>query len=754
MESTLSRKLAVVLYADVAGYSRLTAQDEDGTHRRLSGALDSIASMVSALRGRVVHYAGDAVLAEFATAADALTCSILIQRSLKERNAPLTNEQRLSFRIGLNLGDVIDDRSDIYGDGVNIAARLEAIAKPGGICVSDAVRTAVGARVPVEFKDLGLCEVKNIPEPVHVWEVHDVGLETADEGSRYAAVLIAHARAAHLLTEQESEVDTRSVLDRGRGVVASTMESRGGRIIETPGDTVVAEFKEPALCIDCAQATRTAIMEMNVKLQPAQRVHYRFGIAFGTVVEGREGLGGDAAKRAAWLAARAGSDEIRLDDDVLGQLPAETELSLSDVEPGVRAITFDAPSQTSKRSLPQIDGLDLPLPAKPSIALLPFRCLGDDQEGAALADGIRLDIQNSLVQSSALLVIAAGSTNAFRGFAGEQAAPLLGVRHVLEGTVRRSGPRVRVSVELTDAEASSVIWSERYDRVIDDTFTLQDEIAEHVVTALDVRLSSGEQARIWRKCLTNAKARERFYSGIHAFFQMNAESIARARAHFERVAAMLPDSPLGPTWVAMCHWFEATRGWSSDAQASRRHAGEWAERAARLEDADGQAQTVLGNVRLLEGRFDEALAIAREAVKIRPGCTNANGFLANVLLHCGEFDDAIAHAKHAIRLSPVYPPWFLEILAAAYRDSNRVGFAISVARELLRIAPASLHGRLLLASALVRGAWLSEARGIAREVADDEPGFSSTRFAQALPYRDKATIARIAEELTMIGLPD
>ena len=138
------------------------------------------------------------------------------------------------------------------------------------------------------------------------------------------------------------------------------------------------------------------------------------------------------------------------------------------------------------------------------------------------------------------------------------------------------------------------------------------------------------------RCLTDPRARDLFYAGMHAFFQMNAESNASARARFERVAALAPESPLGATWVALCYWFEATRRWSSDPEASRRHAGEWAEQAVQSGDADGQAHTVLGNVRLLQGRHDEALSIARRAVSIRPGCTNSNGFLANVLLHCGE----------------------------------------------------------------------------------------------------------------------
>ena len=163
---------------------------------------------------------------------------------------------------------------------------------------------------------------------------------------------------------------------------------------------------------------------------------------------------------------------------------------------------------------------------------------------------------------------------------------------------------------------------------------------------------------------------------------------------------------------------------------------------------------MLGNVRLLEGRHDEAQEIARTAVGIRPGCTNSNGFLANVLLHCGQSADAIVHAKRAIRLSPVYPPWFLEILAAAYRDAGQTAFAISVARELLRIVPGSLHGRLLLVSALVRGGGLAEAEGIGRGIVESEPAFSSTRYARALPYRERDVLEDIAADLRRAGLPD
>ena len=171
MEERLPRKLAAILYADVAGYSRLTGEDEDATHRRLSEYLDRIAASVEGHRGRVMHYAGDAVLAMFDAVVDALSCAAHIQQDLKGQNEVLPHERKVQFRIGVNLGDVIEDRGDIYGDGVNVAARLESLAEPGGICISEAVRTAVGSKLPLDYDFLGEQQVKNISEPVRAYGV-------------------------------------------------------------------------------------------------------------------------------------------------------------------------------------------------------------------------------------------------------------------------------------------------------------------------------------------------------------------------------------------------------------------------------------------------------------------------------------------------------------------------------------------------------------------------------------------------------
>ena len=751
MENRLPRKLAAIFYADVAGYSRLTAMDEDETHRGLIQSLDLISEQVQANRGRVGHYAGDAVLADFASVTDALACASRVQQTFRDRNAALPQERQLQFRIGINLGEVIDDRGEVFGDGVNIAARLEALAAPGGICVSDAVRTAVGNRLALRFEDLGDCEVKNIPTPVRAWQVH-AAARNSERGD--SVVFRAQVRAYSVLMGA-NERTTRDALDRARLVLTSEIEKRGGVVLDAPGEAILAEFRDVKACIVCAEHLREAVERENAEMSAPERVHYRYGIDLGTLNGNQQAEMDSPIARTARLCAAAPPNEIYVTESVRSRLEDDHAFTFSAVATDTFVLArTKGPHKESAAVPPQLVSLDLPLPDKPSIVCLPFTFVGEDPGGDALADGLRIDIQNALVKMSGLFLIAAGAANAFRGRSALEAARSLGVQHVLEGTVRRSGNRARFNVQLTDSVDGMVKWSEQYDRRVDDEFALQDEITERVITALDVKLASGEQARVWRKCLSNTRARDSFYRGLQRFFQMNAESMAKAKRNFERVVELAPDSSMGHTWMAMCLWFEATRGWAADIDQARRDAGVWAEKSTELEDADGQAHAVLGNVRLLERRYDEALEIARNAVTIRPGCTNANGFLANVLLHCGEPRSALSHVKQAIRLSPVYPPWFLEILAASYREAGEIGLALAAAREVLHLAPHSIHGRVILASSLVRAGWTAEARRVGADILAEDERFSTSRFKSQQVFREEAVVERLVADLSQAGLPE
>ena len=573
----MERRLAAILAADVVGYSRLMNKDEMGTLAALKACeAELIEPTVDKHNGRIFKRMGDGFLVEFASAVDVVECALAWQDQLQAKeNQPLT------FRMGINLGEVIAEADDVYGDGVNIAARLEALAQPGCIAISDDAYRQVRDRLDVKFHDLGEQEVKNIPQPVHVWE-------------------------------------------------------------------------------------------WQCKLALPRRL------------------------------------------------------------------------QDSK----------LPQPEKPSIVLLPFRNLSGDEQQDFLAEGLRIDIQNALTKVSGVFLIAAGAANALRGATPEDASAGVGVQYVLQGSVRTAGNWVRVAAELTDAAANEVVWAEQFDRTLDDSFELQDEITARILTAMNVKFVAGEQARVWHKTLKDPKALEIFYKGIHAFFRMDRDEMMRARQHFETVTKMHPEVSTGATWVALTHWFDIQRGWAQSPETSRDCAVQFAETAAAMEDTDGQAHTVLSHVHLMNQNYDEALAAGREAVANRPACANANGFYANVLHYCGEHDEAIRHINLAMRFQPLHPPFFKNILSSAYRAKNELASAISTAKQTIELAPADILARVILTSAYVRSDRHDLAKEIVAEIKNLDPSFSVTRFADTQYYRSAEFIEQFTAELRSAGLPD
>ena len=386
--------------------------------------------------------------------------------------------------------------------------------------------------------------------------------------------------------------------------------------------------------------------------------------------------------------------------------------------------------------------------------LLPFRNLSGDEQQDFLVEGLRIDIQSALTKVSGVFMIAAGAANALRGATPEDASAAVGVRYVLQGSVRTAGNRVRGAVELTDAAADEVVWAEQFDRILDDSFELQDEITARVLTAMNVKLVAGEQAKVWHKTLKDLKALEIFYKGIHAFFRMDRDEMVRARQYFETVAKMHPEVSTGATWIALTHWFDIQRGWAQSPETSRTLACEFAETAAAMEDTDGQAQTVLSHVHLMNRNYDEALAAGRGAIANRPACANANGFYANVLHYCGEHDDAIRHINLAMRYQPLHPPLFKIILSAAYRAKNELASAISAAKQAIELAPADIMARLILTSAYVRLDRRDLAKEIVAEIENLDPSFSLARFADAQYYRSAEFLEQFTAELRSAGLPD
>lgn len=592
--SGFKRKLTTIFYADVAGYSRLMGLDEDGSHRRVMAVLDTAAQMIQQSGGEVLRYAGDAILSTFPSVVSAVQTSVRIQERISAINAEIGPNQHVQLRIGLNIGDVIEDRGEVYGDGVNVAARLESLAVPGGICVSSAVAEQIRDNVDVRLIDMGEVEVKNIARAVRSFHIDTDGVEAPAD-------------------------------------VSSSVEA----------------------------------------------------------------------------------------------LPS------------------------------QCQGLGLPLPSRPSVILMPFKDLSVGGELGYIAEGIRIDVQCALVKITGLLVIAAGSSSeiyAGRDVSPQQVSQQMGVQYVLQGSVRGNSDRLRVSVQLVDGSSGQVLWTEQYDHVIDDPFMIQDEITRKIITSMDVKLISGEQAKVWRKTLRNPKALELYYRALDRLSKFDKNGVAESRLLAEKVTQISPEVALGPTLVAFCHYWDVTMGWSDDIDISLGQAAEWAERAAAMEDATGEAHIILAHVRLLCGHHDEAEALAMQAIDIRPQCANTNALSANILVYCGKPDEAIERVKAAIRYAPAYAPWWIEILAAAYRDAGQFEMAIAAARQALIQRPDSANGLAILCSALMAAGSKTLARETVSQIRNIDPTYSLRSYARMHPYRDSSRLNEQLAQLRHAGL--
>ena len=408
----MTRRLAAILSADVAGYSRLMGEDEEATVRTVTAYRDVIAALVQQHRGRVVDAPGDNVLAEFASVLDAVQCAVAIQRELNARNAALPLPRRMQFRLGINLGDVIPDGERIYGDGVNIAARLEGLAEAGGICISGTVYDQVATKLPLTYKFLGQQTVKNIARPVRAYRVQD----------------------------------------------ASGPADRKGRLRNWRG---------------AGPRPRMALAVVGLLLL----------------------LGGGVVGWRLFLHP-SGS-------------------------------TAGAPAQQTAA---------LTLPNKPSIAVLPFVNMSDDPGQEYFSDGMTEDLITELSALSGLFVIARNSVFTYKGKAvkPEQVRRELGVRYMLEGSVRKANDRVRITVQLVDATTGYHLWATRYDRVLQDIFAVQEEIARRITRALAVRLTPEEAEHMGRPYTDSVEAWENFMRGLALYRLYKKEANAQARELFEK----------------------------------------------------------------------------------------------------------------------------------------------------------------------------------------------------------------------------
>jgi len=570
----------------------------------------------------------------------------------------------------------------------------------------------------------------------------------SDEGSLEAAANLIHGEFAQGLRLNEAAFDDWLAAERRR--VAELAITALGRLLA---------MQEQAGAFDKAAVTACKLLRFDAlqegvhqSLMRALAAQDRFESALQQYKQCR-----DLLRRE--LGIDPGDDTRALREDIARRRAAQRHVPGApavETEGLFRGLDENMATETapSTELPPQLQGLDLRVPERPSIVILPFANLSGDAENDHLAEGIRIDIQAALVKVTGIFIIAAGSANALRGRDAASAGAALGVGYVLQGSIRRSGARLRIAAELIDVAAGNAIWTERYDRRFDDGFDVQDEIIGEIITALDVKLLRGEQAAVWHQTLKDRDALETFYKGIQEFFKLQKDPIARARRYFESVDKKQPQVCIGATWTAMCHWFDAFKAWGPDPAGSLVKAGEWAAKAVAMEDADGQAHMVLSHVHLMRREFDDALVVGREAVRLRPNCTNANGFLANVLHYCGEQKDAIEHVTWAIRYSPIYPPFFADVLALALLFDGDARAACLVATESLRLNPTSVTGRLVLIAGHAAHADFDHARQAGERLVAVDPEFSLQRFAERQPYRNSNDLNGFLDGLKAAGLPN
>ena len=638
------RKLTAILCADVVGYSRLMGDDEEATIETLTAHRKVFISEIKKHRGRVVDAKGDAILAEFASVVDAVNGAVEIQRELGEKNTGLSDDRRMDFRIGINLGDVVLKDDVIYGDGVNIAARLEALAEPGGICISRPVFDQVESRLKLECEYLGEHEVKNIAEPVRAYRV-----------------LTTPGAAAHRVVGAKRALEGRwRKAAIAAGIVLILLIGAAGAVLVL---------------------SPTARFVVNMMMTP--------------------------------------------------ELPSLEKVL--------------TPRAESK------------LPENPSIAVLPFTNLSNDPEQEVFADSLTEDIITGISLIPDLFVVARNSVFTYKGKAVDvrQVSRELGVRYVLEGSIRPSGERVRINVQLIDATTGDHLWAGRYDRSNADILAVQDEIMQAIVVELAIKLVEGEQIRFWAR---DSKSMEALHLGLKArkaFWVTSREGNFQTQQYLSQAIELEPDNALFYAALGVMKLSSYGFGWSPDLEETFREAVALANKALAMDESLPSAHLTMGYAYLWQGRHDDAIREMERGVALNPAGAEIAAGLAYVLVFSGEPERASIEIQRAFRLSPRFPDWQLLVLSQVYRYAGQREQSLAAIRELLRRNPEGMGHWPYLSLAITYAMMdrIEEAQAAAAEVLKRKPDFTVDEMDR-LPYRHKIVLRQAKDLLRKAGLPE
>jgi len=578
----MERRLAAIFAADVAGYSRLMGVDEEGTLERLRAhRRELIDPKIAEHQGRIVKTTGDGVLVEFASPVKAVRCAIEVQHGMVDRNADIPREQRIEFRIGINLGDVVVEDGDIYGDGVNVAARLENIAEPGAVYISRAIRDFVDDHAEMTLEDLGEKPLKNIAKPVRVFR------------------------------------------------------------IAAPEVAVLVPMGSPAL------------------------------------------------------------------------------------------------------------------PHKPSIAVLPFANMSGDGEQEYFTDGMTEDLITDLSKVSGLFVIARNSSFVYKGRSVkvQEIGRDLGVRFVLEGSIRKAGNRVRITAQLIDSGSGGHLWAERFDRDLTDIFATQDEVVEKIVRALAVTLTQGEERRLGRRGTGNVQAYEFWLRARELLSRSTREGVAQARAMYLRAIELDANFAAPHAGLSLATISDYVSDWAADPAQALDEAERRARRALELDDQEPVSHMALGNVLLWQRDLEGALAEFRRMIELDPNFAQGYSATGLALMYAGRASEALEAFAIAKRLDPHYASIVLHFMAQTHFSLGQYETAAKQLLERIARTPATDSSRMMLASCYGHLGRAVDARAAWAELLKVNPEFSLTQRERVLPYKNAADFQRIVEGLAKAGLP-
>jgi adenylate cyclase len=581
----INRKLAAILAADVVGYSRMMAADEAGTLAALKRHRETVFDpAVAAHKGRVVKLIGDGTIVEFASVIDAVNCALSVQRPAEHAPDQRASQAAIVLRIGINLGDVIMEGDDLYGDGVNIAARLEPLAEPGGICISSIVNESIGNRVDVRFQDGGDITVKNIDRPIRVWRWH------------------------------------------------------------------------PSI---------TAVPSPSIAPNP-----------------GPNGAG-------------------------------------------------------------------------QSIAVLPFTNMSGDPEQEYFSDGISEDIITDLSKIAGLTVIARNSSFTYKGRSVDvrEIGRELGVRSVLEGSIRRAGQRVRITAQLIDATSGSHLWAERYDRDLTDIFAVQDEVTTQIVGALKVTLSPAEKARLVEKEPSNIAAYDCVLRGREIMLgkDKNRETFVEAVTYFKKALELDANYSQAYASLGFAHMFDYQNRWSDDPDKSLKLAREYSQKAIDNDPNEPMAHGAAALTAIFERDFDRAQAEVDRTLALNPSSALAHNLLGTIRSYSGRPLEAIPAIEQAMRLDPAFRPQFLHFLGIAYLLAGKYETAAAMLRQRILLVPNTDFSRAVLAATLGHLGEIEEARRVWAELMKINPKFSFSAYIGRQPMRPEDA-ERVVAGLAKTGL--